>query len=75
MCSSARVSSPEGSKSRQELNIVSTIEKIDAEDITLNGFSKLLKFFFIEQYQTECHIKNCYAYNGIKSSNKSSEDD
>ena len=51
------------------------IEKIDAEDMTLNGFSKLLKFFFIEQYQTECLIKNCYVCNDIDSSNKSSEDD
>ena len=51
------------------------IDKIDVEDVTLNGFSKSLKFFFIEQYQTECLIKNCYVCNEIQQSSISAEDD
>ena len=51
------------------------IDKFDEEDITLNGFSKSLKFLFIEQYQTECLTKNCYVCNEIQPCNKSSEDD
>ena len=46
------------------------LDKIDTENIKVNAFSKSVKMFFIEEYQTECFIKNCYVCNVIQSNNE-----
>ena len=49
------------------------IDKIGNEDIKINGFSKKVKMFFIEQYETECFITNCYVCNEIQPKNDQPE--
>ena len=45
------------------------LEKIDADDIKINGFSKSAKKFFIDEYETKCHITDCYVCNEIQQNN------
>ena len=49
------------------------LDDFDNEDLKINSFSKKAKMFFINQYGTECHIKNCYVCNDPQTKNEQSE--
>ena len=42
------------------------LDKIEVENIKINGFSKSVKMLYIAEYETECFVKNCYACNEIQ---------
>ena len=46
------------------------LDKILDDDIKLNGFSRCAKTFFIDEYETECSISNCYVCNEIQPTNE-----
>ena len=47
--------------------------KINLDDIKLPSFSKTAKFLFLDEYKTECVIKNCYVCNEIEQKSNSPE--